>query len=873
MDSFMSWQRSGDSRFVDLNRLARSYPEIEAMPVSRLLILEFLLRCEGQFGVTKEHIAGLLGDSLNSQVSEMLFRPARLIMQDYAGLAALVDIAALRDAAKRDGFPAEAVQFSLPVDLVVDHSLITHHSGGPNSAALNLDREYSDNQERYAFLKWAETAFEDLNVVPPGQGIVHQLNIEKFSTPLKKISVGSDTWIAPDSVLGTDSHTTMVNGLGILGWGVGGIEATSVVLGEAIDFRLPQCIGIKLDGALPNGAFATDVALRLTERLRGEGVVGAHLEFFGPGADHLSAEDRTTIANMCPEFGATSALFPFDGQTLQFYNRHGQASEVLEAASAHLKKHGLNAEQSRRARFDQTIDFDLGRCQSVVAGPFGPAQKQELSEVGSSFKREFVPQGQDAEPTAGLVDGDIVLAAITSCTNTANTKSMIAAGLLARKAVQLGLKIAPHIKCTMVLGSRKIAAHLKALGFDSDFAALGFHIDGFGCGACVGNSGDLNDLAREMMEEWNGAVASVLSGNRNFPGRIHRDIKANYLMSPAMVLAYALLGNVREDISTTVIGQTAKLRSVFLSDLWPSNDLIDETLVKVNRPSSDKGQLKEDDQWVELASQSGATFSWSADSSYLIEPPFLQLKAPQASDEVLDNAAPLVVLADNVTTDHISPAGKIDALSDAALFLRSEGVSERDFNAYGARRGNHHVMMRGTFANANLPFRFEAENPLRMPGTSVFQRAQHLAETGQKMIVCGGKNYGAGSARDWAAKGTRLLGVSAVIAESFERIHRSNLVRCGVLPIECEIPWAEFNSPEDLFFSLPSQSCELTVSQHVNLEVHSADGDLIHVPALIRLDTPNEVAIYRAGGTLRLIHTSLKQHFSEVKKSKETVEL
>ncbi|UWR10324.1 aconitate hydratase [Sulfitobacter mediterraneus] len=862
MDSFKSWRQSGRTRFVDLNSVAAAQPQIETFPVTRLIMLEFLLRSEGTFGVTSEHVKDLLSFGKKSRPVETMFRPARLVMQDYAGMAALIDVASLRSDAKRRGLTPEDVDASLPIDLVVDHSMITHVSGRAGSAARNLDLEYENNRERYAFLKWAEHAFAQLNVVPPGEGIIHQLNMERFSKPMQEQVIEGVKWTFPDTVLGTDSHTTMINGLGTLGWGVGGIEATGVLLGDVVNMLLPRVIGIHLGGAIQSGVLATDIVLRLTETLRGIGVVGAQLEFYGEGARSLSGEDRATISNMCPEFGATSALFPFDSQTASYFARHGQSSAQVDWAGKQLRDNGLDSAQSEQAEFDDRIEFDLGQNRIAIAGPFGPEQRLDLCDVSDDFEACF-SEAQIRTKSCDLSDGDIVLAAITSCTNTANPKAMITAGLVAREAARRGMRVNSSIKTTMALGSRSSAEMLSFTGLDRDLATLGFFVDGLGCGACVGNAGDLLPKTADALAQKTASVASVLSGNRNFPGRIHPDIKANYLMSPPMVVAYALLGHVRENINDVALGYDDKKRPVFLKDIWPDEATVRSALKDIETHQSEtKPTAPSSEQWTNLQATSGPVYAWDDDSDYLIEPPFLTLSAPSPKLPVLQNATALLVLGDNVTTDHISPVGAIAAGSDAASFLVSKGVTQTSFNSYGARRGNHDVMVRGTFANPHLLNKVRCHNNTASTSPpclarTPFELSQEFQRQSTQMVVLAGKNYGAGSARDWAAKGTRLLGIKAVIAQSFERIHRSNLVRCGVLPIEAQIPDAMLSDPSKLAVSIREFNGVLKPLQKLDLEVSTNITQGIQVPAIIRLDTEREVEIFLSGGMLKLLQDQI----------------
>ncbi|MEV7024824.1 aconitate hydratase AcnA [Kitasatospora sp. NPDC093558] len=746
--------------------------DLDAVPYSGRVLLEGLLRT-GQ-----EDTAAVLGKRLAQGETpdvEIEFRPARLLVQDYTGIPMLVDLAAMRSRVADPGAVAPVV----PMDVVVDHSVQVDFAGRPDAAALNEARELERNRERYAFLKWSEQAFDGLRVIPPGQGIVHQINLERLATV---VSVGPDGTAFPDTVLGTDSHTTMVNGLGVLGWGVGGLEAEAVLLGMAQPMRVPSVVGVRLTGALRPGVSSTDLALTLTRRLREENVLGVILEFTGPGVGALSAPDRCTIANMAPEYGAMCAFFPVDEETVRYLGSTGRPEESVRLVEEYCRQQRL-FRQGPEPVFGRTVDFDLGEVTASLAGPSFPHQRIPLSGLPDSFAA-LQPEIRSAE--SGLRDGDIVIAAITSCTSTSNPTAMLAAGLLARKAVERGLTVPAHVKTSLSPGSRAVARYLEAAGLLPALEQLGFHVTGHGCMTCNGGSGPLADEIASAVEDHGLAVCAVLSGNRNFESRVHAQVKAGYLASPALVVALALAGHVRLDPERDPLGVDRDGTPVHLRDLWPDSAELAALEAEFLTPEAFTAAVEPPAGWADIPAQSGAVYAWDEQSTYVRPPAYLD-EAPALAS--LHGARALVALGDDVSTDHISPVGAIRRNSPAGEYLGGRGVTV--FNSYGSRRGNHEVMARGTFANPRL------HNGLLPPGDSggdtlhlptgerlpVFDAAERYAHSATPLIVLAGANYGMGSSRDWAAKGPRLLGVRAVLAQSFERIHRANLCAVGILPL------------------------------------------------------------------------------------------
>lgn len=831
-------------RFVSVPEFAiRHGVRPETLPRSIRIILEAALRA---------HAIGLTGEELPLNIlrgragdNTLAFPVGRVLLQDAAGLPLLADLAALRDAVVRVGLPADIVRPCVPVAMVVDHSVLSHHYGTPTALTKNMDVEFEQNAERYAFVKWAQQAFSGLTVVPPGNGIVHQVHLER----LAEVVTVRDGWVFCDTVIGTDSHTPMVNGLGVLGWGVGGIEAEAALLGDLQDLSRPEVIGVELVGSAGIGTLAADIALTLTQRLRSENVVGAFLEFFGEGLDHLSVADRCTISNMAPEYGATLALFPTDDDVLEWLADRGQARSAIEAIRSHLSRQGLFGRgQPEQIAYDRRIRIDLSDVVPCVAGPTRPDQRIPLTALATT-----VPKA------GGAFDGKVVLAAVTSCTNTANPASMITAGLLARNARKFGLEVDEHIKTVFAPGSRVVSSYLSDLGLLKPLAELGFTVAAYGCAVCVGNTGGLASGIEALLSAESGQAVAVLSGNRNFEARIHPAVRAAYLMNPALVIAFALAGRIDVDFLSEPLARDPQGTPILLADLWPS---VEEVQALVKNASGKQAELVRPPQWEDLPARGGAQFPWNPSSTYFVPPPFFDVPAKSALVDVA-GARPLLALGDAVTTDHISPVGRIGRQSAAAQYLRSLGIPDRDFNTYAARRANHDVMVRGTFENERLKNLLldgsEGAYTRHMPTGQIdriFTVAEQYRAEGVPLVIVAGAQYGSGSARDWAAKGTALLGVRAVIGASFERIHRSNLVRLGVLPIQlldtadAHQLGARLRGATDAFIDVkfsgepagPRPACTVFLRIAERVEAYEATA---------RIDTKAELALLGAGDLFR----------------------
>ena len=795
--------------YFSIPEAGKTIGDVSRLPVSLKILLENVLRFEDgvSYAVKDAHaVAEWLGQAKSSK--EVPFRPARILMQDFTGVPAVVDLAAMRDGILKLHGDPQKVNPLVPVDLVIDHSVMVDYFGTADSLQKNVEVEFERNGERYAFLRWGQEAFQNFRVVPPGAGICHQVNLEYLSQAVWTAELpGGETLAYPDTLYGTDSHTTMVNGMGVLGWGVGGIEAEAAMLGQPIAMLIPDVIGFKLTGALPEGATATDLVLTVTQMLRKKGVVGKFVEFYGDALDHLPVADRATIANMAPEYGATCGFFPVDAVTLAYMRLTGRDEGRIALVEAYLKAQGMfRASGGAEPVFTDTLSLDLGSVVPSMAGPKRPQDRVSLTEVSSGFRKDQAAAGisGDAEnrrfPVAGrphdIGHGDVVIAAITSCTNTSNPYVMVAAGLVAKKARALGLLPKPWVKTSLAPGSQVVTAYLDKAGLQDELDAIGFNTTGYGCTTCIGNSGPLEDDIVDVVEAEKLVVASVLSGNRNFEGRVHANVRANYLASPPLVVAYALLGNIREDITSVALGKSRDGTPVFLKDVWPSNKEIADTVAGCVERAQFLDRYgvvtKGTKEWQALRVETGSeTYRWNSGSTYVKNPPYFDgmTEEPVARTDIT-GARILAVLGDNITTDHISPAGNIKKSSPAGEYLGEHQVLQRDFNSYGSRRGNHEVMMRGTFANIRI------KNEMA-PGTEggvtkhypsgevmpIYDAAMRYAAENVPLVVFGGKEYGMGSSRDWAAKGTMLLGIRAVVAESFERIHRSNLVGMGVLPL------------------------------------------------------------------------------------------
>jgi aconitate hydratase len=824
------------------------------LPYTVCVLLENLVRRAGTEHVTDADVQALAGWPAPAEGAQLAFMPARVIMQDLTGVPAVVDLAALRSAVARRGGDPARVDPQVPVDLVVDHSVQVDAFGSGAAYERNIEHEYARNGERYALLRWAQGAFGNFRVVPPGMGIVHQVNLEYLGA----VVVVRDGVAMPDTLVGTDSHTTMINALGVLGWGVGGIEAEAVMLGQPIYMTSPQVIGVRLSGALQSGVTATDLVLTMTERLRQHGVVGKFIEFFGPGLGSLTVADRATISNMSPEFGATASTFPVDDETLRYLRDTGRSPEHVELVERYTKEQGLfRTGAEAEPGYTETLDFDLAAVEPSVAGPRRPQDRVPLPRVGASFADAF-GAGRNG---GGLGDGSVVISAITSCTNTSNPALMVAAGLVARKAVERGLTTKPWVKTSLAPGSRVVIGYLRKAALMEPLEALGFNLVGFGCTTCIGNSGPLPEDVAGAIERDDLKVAAVLSGNRNFEARIHPAVRANYLASPPLVVAYALAGTVNADLTSEPLGEGSD-GPVFLRDVWPTADEVSEALAASFSPdlfTDEYGRIFEgDERWRDLPVPEGELYAWDPDSTYVREAAFFSHDA-DLSDIV--DARVLALLGDSVTTDHISPAGAFAPATPAGRWLIDHGVEPRDFNSYGARRGNHEVMVRGTFANIRLRNALverEGGFTRHLPSgeeMTIYDAAQRYGEEGVPLVVIVGREYGSGSSRDWAAKGSALLGVRAVIAQSFERIHRSNLVALGVIPLQ----FVDGESAESLGLDGTETYtirglADLDVGSHVEVEVNGGERSFT---CLARLDAPADVKVYRDGGLLQMVMKQL----------------
>ncbi len=866
-------------RDYEIYRLPSLGKAVERLPYSLKVLLENLLRFEDGKTVSRADIEALIGWDPQAEPSrEIAYRPARVLMQDFTGVPAVVDLAAMRDAMKALGGDPEKINPLQPAELVIDHSVQIDSFGNRDALDLNAKIEYQRNQERYSFLKWGQKAFSNFKVVPPDTGIVHQVNLEYLGRVVFAQDNNGVLQAYPDTLVGTDSHTTMINGLGVLGWGVGGIEAEAAMLGQPVSMLIPQVVGMKLSGQLPEGATATDLVLTVVELLRRHGVVGKFVEFFGDGLDHLSLADRATLANMAPEYGATCGIFPIDEETLNYLRLSGRSDQQVALVDAYAREQGMfrTADQPE-AEYSSVLELDMGAVVPSLAGPKRPQDRVPLSDSRACFEEALAAlkterslhskpatahmDGQDFE----LNDGAVVIASITSCTNTSNPSVMLGAGLVARKAVEKGLKVKPWVKTSLAPGSQVVTEYLNEAGLMEDLEQLGFHVIGYGCATCIGNSGPLPEPVSRAIAEGNLSVCSVLSGNRNFEGRVHAEVRMNYLASPPLVVAYAIAGSMNIDLYNDPIGQDAQGNEVFLKDIWPSQKEIAEVVLSsVKRDGFTQvyqDVFKGSERWASLDSPAGQLFGWSDDSTYIRNPPYFAGMSRQPGGVTdIHGARVLALLGDSVTTDHISPAGAIKPDSPAGQYLLSKGVKQVDFNSLGSRRGNHEVMMRGTFANIRL-------RNLLAPGTeggvtlhqptgqqmSIYDGAMRYRDEGVPLLVIAGKEYGSGSSRDWAAKGPRLLGVRAVIAESYERIHRTNLVCMGILPLQFNdgqsaqslgLSGKEVFNVEGLGDGSPKQ---------VNVRARAEDGSEKLFQVRVRIDTPQEVEYYRHGGILHYV--------------------
>ncbi|GAC1366993.1 MAG: aconitate hydratase AcnA [Actinomycetota bacterium] len=838
--------------------------ELARLPHTVKILLENLVRRRGTRDVSDYDIATLARWPHAAAGSRIAFVPARVLMQDFTGVPAVVDLASLRSAVAASGGDPEQVNPLVPVDLVIDHSVQVDEFGSLGAYQHNIDWEYRRNAERYALLRWAQGAFRDFRVVPPGMGICHQVNLEHLS---QVVCVREGTAF-PDTLLGTDSHTTMINGLGILGWGVGGIEAEAAMLGQPLFLPWPKVVGVRTTGTLPAGTTATDLVLTLTQMLRARGVVGSFVEFFGAGLSSLHIEDRATLSNMCPEYGATAALFPVDRRSLHYLRETGRP-DLWGLVETYTKEQGLfRTDQDPDPAFSDVVDLDLAAIEPSLAGPRRPQDRHPLAKVWQSFTDVFAEK-LDSQPASAqaLSNGSVVIASITSCTNTSNPCVMVAAGLLAKKAVEAGLAPKPWVKTSLAPGSRVVTDYLDAAGLTPYLEKLGFNLVGYGCTTCIGNSGPLPDDVARAVQEGDLAVVAVLSGNRNFEGRIHPQVRASYLASPPLCVAYALAGTVSLDLGRDPLGVAPDGSAVHLADLWPSAEEVAETLkgaLSAKQFEDEYGRIFEgDDRWAGLPAPTGTLYAWEPQSTYVREPPyFLGLSTQVDPPGDIVDARVLVSLGDSITTDHISPAGSIKLDSPAGRYLVSRGVGPQDFNSYGARRGNHEVMLRGTFANVRLRNQLApgTEGPWTChlpdgePATIYDASVRYHAE-GTPLLVLAGKEYGSGSSRDWAAKGTTLLGVRAVLAESYERIHRSNLVGMGVLPLQYHPGQSAATLGLDgrETYTIRGIAAGLTPGQDLTVEVRREEATTFSFVATVRIDAPAEVDYYRHGGILPMV--------------------
>ena len=847
---------------------------VSKLPKSLKVLLENLLRYEDDLSVTKNQIEAIK-EWLKTKKSktEIAYRPARVLLQDYTGIPAVADLAAMREAVKEKNKDPNTINPLSSVDLVIDHSVQVDKFASANSLKENVDIEFNRNSERYSFLKWGQQAFNNFRIVPPGTGICHQVNLEYLSKVVWSEKYKDEDYIFPDTLVGTDSHTTMVNGLSVLGWGVGGIEAEAGMLGQPISMLIPEVIGFQLTNKLPEGTTATDLVLTVVKMLRDKGVVGKFVEFYGEGLKNLTLADRATIANMAPEYGATCGFFPIDDETLKYLNFSGRDKQTVDIVEAYAKEQGLWA--SDGIEFTDTVSLDMSKVVPTISGPKRPQDKVLLTEASSNFKKVYEEITKKKEPSSAKVsgedynleDGNIVIAAITSCTNTSNPSVLIGAGLLAKKAIEKGLTTKPWVKTSLAPGSQVVTDYLAKAGLNTYLDQLGFNLVGYGCTTCIGNSGPLPDNISDAIKDENIYAVSVLSGNRNFEGRISPLVKANYLASPPLVVAYAIAGSMNKDLYKDPLGKDKEGNDVFLKDIWPTNQEIEDTLQKslnaemfIKRYSN---VSEGPEQWQKIKTEESSIYNWEDTSTYVKKPPFFDNLSdePEGFKEIKD-ARPLLILGDSVTTDHISPAGSIQKESPTGEYFMKHQILPKDYNSYGSRRGNHEVMMRGTFANIRI------RNEMA-PGTEggftklypeekvmpVYDAVVEYKKRGTDLVVIGGKEYGTGSSRDWAAKGTKLLGVKAVLAESFERIHRSNLIGMGVLPLQFvgEMNRENLNLKGSELISIIDIEKGINPRDEVEVEFKYQSGDIKKIKMLCRIDTKNELEYYKNGGILQYV--------------------
>ncbi len=849
--------------FFNLSKLEDSFPKIKNLPKSKKILIENLLRLEDGKDVNKDLIENVLENP--EKKHEIFFLPSRVLMQDFTGVPAVADLAAMRDAVSKNGGDPSKVNPMSQVDLVIDHSVMVDYFASPNAFQKNVDMEFGRNAERYEFLKWGQQAFKNFRVIPPGTGICHQVNLEYLAQVVWSREINEKNFLYPDTLVGTDSHTTMVNALGVLGWGVGGIEAEAAMLGQSVSMLLPEVIGFEVLGKMKEGVTATDLVLTIVQMLREKGVVGKFVEFYGDGLKNLSLADRATIANMAPEYGATCGFFAVDEETIKYLKLTSRDSDLINTVEKYNRIQGLWADDT--CNYNDTVHLQLENVQASLAGPKRPQDRINLEKVNLNFKEFSKNKPVEKEiknHNYKMRDGNVVIAAITSCTNTSNPDVLVAAGLVAKKACELGLQVKPWVKTSLAPGSKVVTDYLDKSGLNKYLDQLGFHLVGYGCTTCIGNSGPLDKDIAECISKNDLTVASVLSGNRNFEGRVNPHVKANYLASPPLVVAYALAGSVLINLTSDPIGIDTDGNEVFLKDIWPSNSEIRNAVEKNVSPEMFKKQysnaLDGPKEWQKINSSTGDLYNWNSSSTYVQKPPFFDNQSNDDKEiKPIENARPLLLLGNSVTTDHISPAGAIKVDSPAGNYFMERQIRQNDFNSYGARRGNHEVMVRGTFANIRIKNQLlsnvEGGYSILEPDKkkmSVYDVAMEYAKRSENVVVFAGEEYGTGSSRDWAAKGTKLLGIKAVIAESFERIHRSNLVGMGVLPVQLKshtINDLNIHSSDLINIKLtedlkPLQELEVIIQSNVRN---------IKIDCILRIDTINELQYYKADGILNFV--------------------
>ena len=867
LDSFQTLDslKIGNKKFAfyNISKLNDQYPNIRKLPKSKKILIENLLRLEDGKDVNKDLIEKVLQKP--QEKHEIFFLPARVLMQDFTGVPAVADLAAMRDAVALKGKDPANVNPLSQVDLVIDHSVMVDYFATPQAFQKNVDMEFGRNKERYEFLKWGQQAFENFRVIPPGTGICHQVNLEYLAKVVWNRSINGQDYLYPDTLVGTDSHTTMVNALGVLGWGVGGIEAEAAMLGQSVSMLLPEVVGFKIEGELQEGVTATDLVLTVVEMLRAKGVVGKFVEFYGEGVKNLSLADRATIANMAPEYGATCGFFSTDEETIKYLNLTARDKDLVEIVEKYNKSQGLWMDN--QSEYNDNLELNLKTVQASLAGPKRPQDRINLNGVSDNFQKllEGNPKKSEVKNhNYQLTDGDVVIAAITSCTNTSNPNVLVAAGLVAKKASELGMQVKPWVKTSLAPGSKVVTDYLDKSDLTKHLDAMGFHLVGYGCTTCIGNSGPLHPDIADTISEKNLTVASVLSGNRNFEGRVNPHVKANYLASPPLVVAYALAGTVNIDLTKDALGINGEGKEIFLKDIWPSNEEINSIVsqhVSAEMFSQQySNALQGPKEWQDIQTSEGDLYQWKEESTYVQQPPFFNSISEEEKEiKNIDNARPLLLLGHSVTTDHISPAGAIKQDSPAGDYFMERQILQKDFNSYGARRGNHEVMVRGTFANiriknellSNVEGGYSILEPEKKQ-MSVYEVAMEYQKRAENIVVFAGQEYGTGSSRDWAAKGTKLLGIKAVIAESFERIHRSNLIGMGVLPIQLDnanIQELGIKSSDLVDIKLHS---EIKPLEKISVILKQGD-DTRELQCTLRIDTINELQYYKSDGILNFV--------------------